>query len=132
MERERAEEGCVLGEEGAGERFYHKANDGAQAEAVAGIGPMVLHHLSKAAGHELDIVHFIQIPHDIELYTAAEGFNKVAGKAGAAAPQLVDDAYTGLYAGGDALPLDSMVEETIAIVKRHIEGALGFAALSGK
>lgn len=132
MERERAEEGRILREERAGEGFNHEAQDGAQAEAVVGVSPVVFHHFCEAAGHELNVVHFIHVAHDIKLHTAAEGFNEVAGEAGAAAAQLVDDADTGLDTGGNALPLERMVEEAVAIVERHVERGLCFAALTSE
>ena len=127
MEGEGTEERRILRQESPGERFYYEADNGAQAESMVGIGPVVFQHFSESACHELDIVHLIQMAHHVEFYTAAKRFDKVAGEAGATTAKFVDDPDTGLYAGSDALPLDGMIKEAIAVIERYIEGTLGFA-----
>ena len=117
----------ILREQGAGKGFYRQADDGSQAKALILVTPEVFHHFGKSTSHELDIMHFIQVPHDIELHAAAEGFDEVACKTGAAAAQPVDDADAGFQPGGNALPLQSVVEESVAVVECYVERSLSFS-----
>ena len=127
MENKGAESVRILREQGAGEGFYCQSDDGAQAKSFIMVTPEVFHHLGKAACHELDIMHFVQVAHDIKLHAATEGFNEITGKAGSTAAQSVDDADAGLQPGGDALPLQSVVKESVSVVERYVERCLSFA-----
>ena len=109
-----------------------QADDGAETESFVGIAPEGFHHFREAASHFAGIVHFIQIAHDGDFDAATEGFDEVAGKAGAAAAEFVDDADAWLNAGGDALPFNRMVKEAVAVIERDIERGVCLALFAGK
>lgn len=126
------EEVGILREQGACEGFDMKSDNGAQAETLTGIGPEGFHHFGETTGHFTGVVHFIQITHDRDFDAAAQGLNEVTGQAGATAAESVNNADAGFDTGGDALPFDGVVEETVAIVQRHIERSLSLAFFAGK
>lgn len=117
---------------GAGKGFDDEADDAAQAEALTAIAPGAFHHFGKAAGHEPGVVHFIDVAHEGDFDTAAKGFDEIADEAGAVAPQVVDEPDAGLEPAGDALPLDGVVEEGVAVVEGDVDGCLGAAFFSGE
>lgn len=77
-------------------------------------------------------MHFIKVAHYGKLYTAAKRLDEVTCQTRAAATQAVDDAYAGLDTRSNALPLQRMIQERIAIVQSDIERSLGLTMLTSK
>lgn len=113
-------------------RFDHEADDRAEAEGVVFVEPFIFEHGSEVGGHAGRFRPIVAMAGDGEFYAAAEGFDEVAGQAGAGAAEFVDDADAGVETGSEALPFDGMVEEAIAVIESGVERVGGFAFFAGE
>src|ERR1017187_8979443 len=84
------------------------------------------------AGEPFRFHQIFQVAHDCQLHCATQRFNQIASQTGTAAPQLVNDADRGIEAGSKALPLDGMVEKSVAVVERGVNRMGGLAMLAFK
>ena len=76
-----------------------------------------LHHFRKPCGQHFLVVDLIEVPDDGEFNAATERLNEITNEAGAIAAEAVDQTDSCIETGGEALPLDGMIEKTIPVVE---------------
>ena len=79
------------------------------------------------SGQPFGFLQIIQVPHHSQFHRATQRFNQVTGKARTAAPQFVDNAHRGIKPAGQTLPFQSVIQKTVAVIERGIDGMRGLA-----
>ena len=121
---------CGIASEGLNEGFDHESNDCSQSKVAVFVDPFCLQHFSKVSRHALGLAHVEKVSCYGQFDTASQWFDQITGEAWSIFAELVDDAYVRLQPAGDTLPLDGMIEESVAIIECHIQRMRWFLFLA--